>query len=80
MLALAGGGGYFLYSRNKKKKQAIQDAKDLAAVKQTVEEDVTKFGEEITALDTDVQLAGQGGQHIDEWQKALAALDANRPA
>ncbi|MCA2182911.1 hypothetical protein LDL08_42820 [Nonomuraea glycinis] len=75
VLALAGGGGYFLYSRNRKKKQAIQDAKDLAAVKQTVEEDVTKFGEEITALDTDVMLEGEGGQHIDEWQKALDAYE-----
>src|SRR5690606_7246793 len=75
VLALAGGGGYFLYSRNKKKKQAIQDAKDLAAVKQTVEEDVTKFGEEITALDTDVVLAGQGGGHIEEWQQALDSYE-----
>ncbi|MGI5269167.1 hypothetical protein ACQEUU_08460 [Nonomuraea sp. CA-218870] len=75
VLALAGGGGYFLYSRNKKKKQAIQDAKDLAAVKQTVEEDVTKFGEEITALDTDVVLSGEGGKHIDEWQQALDSYE-----
>jgi len=74
-LALVGGGGYFLYSRNKKKKQAAQDAKDLAAVKQTVEEDVTKFGEEITELDTDVTLEGQGGGHIDEWQQALDAYE-----
>ncbi|GAA2320354.1 hypothetical protein GCM10010149_86560 [Nonomuraea roseoviolacea subsp. roseoviolacea] len=74
-LALVGGGGYFLYSKNKKKKQAIQDAKDLAAVKQTVEEDVTKFGEEITALDTDVTLAGQGGSNIQEWQQALDAYE-----
>ncbi|MFI6596349.1 hypothetical protein ACIBHX_08875 [Nonomuraea sp. NPDC050536] len=74
-LVLVGGGGYFLYSRNKKKQQAIQQAKDLAAVKQTVEEDVTKFGEEITTLDTDVQLAGQGGQHITEWQQALDSYE-----
>ncbi|WP_162795651.1 hypothetical protein [Nonomuraea lactucae] len=77
-LALVGGGGYFLYSKNKKKKQAIQDAKDLAAVKQTVEEDVTKFGEEITALDTDVTIAGQGGQHIDEWQQALDSYEKSK--
>ncbi|MEV1002093.1 hypothetical protein [Nonomuraea sp. NPDC050202] len=74
-LALVGGGGYFLYSSNKKKKRAIQEAKDLAAVKQTVEEDVTKLGEEITALDTDVTLAGQGGAHIDEWQTALDSYE-----
>ncbi|MEU4571964.1 hypothetical protein ACBI99_12305 [Nonomuraea sp. ATR24] len=75
VLALAGGGGYFLYSRNRKKKQAIQNAKDLAAVKQTVEEDVTKLGEEIAALDTDVTLAGQGGSHIQEWQQALDSYE-----
>ncbi|GAA1674863.1 hypothetical protein GCM10009733_084870 [Nonomuraea maheshkhaliensis] len=74
-LIVVGGGGYFLYSSNKKKKKAIQDAKDLAAVKQTVEEDVTKLGEEITALDTDVTLAGQGGGHIDEWQTALDSYE-----
>ncbi|MFC4016095.1 hypothetical protein ACFOY2_53415 [Nonomuraea purpurea] len=75
VLVLAGGGGYFLYSSNKKKKQAIQDAKDLAAVKQTVDEDVTKLGEEITALDTDVALAGEGGKHIQEWQTALDSYE-----
>ncbi|MEV4110575.1 hypothetical protein [Nonomuraea sp. NPDC049695] len=74
-LALVGGGGYFLYSSNKKKKRAIQEAKDLAAVKQTVDEDVTKLGEEITALDTDVTLAGQGGTHIEEWQQALDSYE-----
>lgn len=74
-LALVGGGGYFLYSKNQKKKKAEQDAKDLAAVKQTVEEDVTKFGEEITTLDTDVTLAGEGGQHITEWQQALDSYE-----
>src|SRR5690606_39555302 len=39
------------------------------------EEDVTKFGEEITALDTDVVLAGQGGGHIEEWQQALDSYE-----
>ncbi|WP_246064652.1 hypothetical protein [Nonomuraea longispora] len=74
-LVVVGGGGYFLYSSNRRKKKAIQDAKDLAAVKQTVDEDVTKLGEEITALDTDVTLSGESGQHIDEWQTALDAYE-----
>ncbi|MEV6031690.1 hypothetical protein AB0L65_11110 [Nonomuraea sp. NPDC052116] len=74
-LVVVGGGGYFLYSSNRKKKKAIQDAKDLAAVKQTVDEDVTKLGEEITSLDTDVTLAGQGGKHIEEWQQALDSYE-----
>lgn len=75
VVALAGGGGYFLYSKNKKKKRLEQEARDLAMVKGTVEEDVTKFGEEITALDTDVTLAGEGGQHITEWQTALDSYE-----
>ncbi|MGI5283954.1 hypothetical protein ACQEVF_11535 [Nonomuraea polychroma] len=75
VLALVGGGGYFLYSSNKKKKRAIQEAKDLAAVKQTVDEDVTKLGEEITAVDADVTLSGEGGKHIDEWQTALDSYE-----
>ncbi|MGP3955583.1 hypothetical protein ACTWPT_06260 [Nonomuraea sp. 3N208] len=75
VLALAGGGGYFLYSSNRKKKRAIQEAKDLAAVKQTVDEDVTKLGEEITAVDADVTLSGEGGKHIDEWQTALDSYE-----
>ncbi|MFD9940267.1 LPXTG cell wall anchor domain-containing protein [Nonomuraea sp. NPDC059023] len=74
-IALVGGGGYFLYSKNKKKKLAEKQAKELAMVKTTVDEDVTKFGEEITSLDTDVTLAGEGGQHIDEWQHALDSYE-----
>jgi hypothetical protein len=74
-LVLVGGGGYFLYSNKKKKQRAIEDAKQLVAVKQTVEEDVTKLGEEIAALDTDVTLAGQGGSHITEWQQALDSYE-----
>ncbi|WP_157252332.1 hypothetical protein [Nonomuraea typhae] len=75
VVALVGGGGYFLYSKNKKKKLAEKQAKELAMVKSTVDEDVTKFGEEITALDTDVTLAGEGGQHITEWQHALDSYE-----
>ncbi|MFI6811467.1 hypothetical protein ACIBG7_03615 [Nonomuraea sp. NPDC050328] len=77
-LALVGGGGYFLYSRNAKKKRLEQEARDLAAVKTTVEEDVTKFGEEITDLDADVSLQGASGQHIGEWQTALDAYERSK--
>ncbi|MEV4161136.1 hypothetical protein [Nonomuraea dietziae] len=74
-LALVGGGGYFLYSKNKKKKLEARRQAELAAVKTTVEEDVTKFGEEITELDSDVRLAGAGGQNITEWQTALDSYE-----
>jgi hypothetical protein len=75
VIALVGGGGYFLYSRGQKKKLAARQAKELAMVKSTVDEDVTKFGEEITALDTDVMLSGEGGRHIDEWQNAIDSYE-----
>ncbi|WP_185051881.1 hypothetical protein [Thermocatellispora tengchongensis] len=75
VLALAGGGGLLLYSRKKKREREAREAAELAAVKYTVEEDVTKFGEEITALDTDVKLLGEGGGHLDEWQKALDSYE-----
>ncbi|MCG5220768.1 LPXTG cell wall anchor domain-containing protein [Streptosporangium sp. KLBMP 9127] len=75
VLALAGGGGLFLYSRKKKKQREVREAAELAAVKQTVEEDVTMFGEEITSLDTDVKMLGEGGGHLTEWQQALDSYE-----
>ncbi|WP_285773536.1 hypothetical protein [Microtetraspora sp. NBRC 13810] len=75
VLAVVGGTGLFFYSRKKKQQREAREAAELAAVKQTVEEDVTKFGEEITALDTDVKLLGAGGGHLDEWQQALDSYE-----
>ena len=75
VLALAGGGGIFLYSRKKKKEREAREAAELAAVKQTVDEDVTKFGEEITDLDTDVKLLNDGADHQQDWQRALDSYE-----
>ncbi|GII90929.1 LPXTG cell wall anchor domain-containing protein [Sinosporangium siamense] len=75
VLALAGGGGYFLYSRSKNKKQAAIEAEQLSSVKKTVEEDVTKFGEEITELDVEVRLLGAGAEHQADWQHALDSYE-----
>ncbi|RBQ17170.1 hypothetical protein DP939_27245 [Spongiactinospora rosea] len=75
VLLLVGGGGLFLYSRKKRQQREAREAAELAAVKQTVEEDVTKFGEEITALDTDVKMLGEGGGHLNEWQEALDSYE-----
>jgi hypothetical protein len=76
-LVLAGGAGIFFYARSARKKREAREAAELAAVKQTVEEDVTKFGEEITALDLDVKMLGQGGDqaHLDDWQRALDSYE-----
>ncbi|MDF5751274.1 hypothetical protein [Spongiactinospora sp. TRM90649] len=75
VLAAAGGLGLFFYARKKKQQREAREAAELAAVKQTVEEDVTKFGEEITSLDTDVKLLGAGGGHLTEWQQALDSYE-----
>ncbi|MFI0417885.1 hypothetical protein [Spongiactinospora sp. 9N601] len=75
VLLLVGGGGLFLYSRKKRQQREAREAAELASVKQTVEEDVTKFGEEITALDADVKMLGEGGGHLTEWQQALDSYE-----
>ncbi|MEO3808801.1 hypothetical protein ABGB17_07340 [Sphaerisporangium sp. B11E5] len=75
VLALAGGLGIFFYSRKKKRQREAREAAELAAVKQTVEEDVTKFGEEITALDLDVKFADNPAKGQDDWRGALDAYE-----
>ncbi|MFC4057947.1 hypothetical protein ACFOWE_06555 [Planomonospora corallina] len=75
VLALAGGGGLLLYSRKKKKEREAREAAELAAVKQTVDEDITKFGEEITALDMDVKMLADGGDHQEDWTRALNSYE-----
>ncbi|MER7207091.1 hypothetical protein [Streptosporangium sp. NPDC000239] len=75
VLAVAGGLGIFFYSRKKKRQREAREAAELAAVKQTVDEDVTKFGEEITDLDTDVKLLGNGSDHLQDWQRALDSYE-----
>ncbi|MFC4586601.1 hypothetical protein [Sphaerisporangium corydalis] len=75
VLALAGGLGIFFYSRKKRRDREAREAKELAAVKQTVEEDVTKFGEEITALDIDVRVSDNQTQTQSDWQQALDSYE-----
>lgn len=75
VLVAAGGAGLFFYSRKKQREREAREAAELAAVKQTVEEDITKLGEEITELDTEVKLAqGQAGTQED-WKRALDAYE-----
>ncbi|GII82641.1 hypothetical protein Ssi03_06310 [Sphaerisporangium siamense] len=75
VLAVVGGLGIFLISRKKKRDRERREAAELAAVKQTVEEDVTKFGEEITALDLDVKVAGTRAADQDDWRQALDSYE-----
>ncbi|WP_308249703.1 hypothetical protein [Sphaerisporangium fuscum] len=75
VLALAGGLGIFWYSRKKRREREAREAAELAAVKQTVEEDVTKFGEEITTLDLDVKVSDNQAQTQGDWQQALDSYE-----
>lgn len=73
-IAVVGGAGLWMISRRARRKREEREAAELAAVKQTVEEDVTKFGEEITALDMDVKMLPQAETAAD-WQRALDSYE-----
>jgi len=75
VLFLAGGVGLFFYSRKKQRDREAREAAELAAVKQTVEEDITKLGEEITELDTEVKLAASQADTQADWQRALDSYE-----
>ncbi|WP_170990920.1 hypothetical protein [Herbidospora galbida] len=74
VIAVVGGGGIWLISRRNKRRREEKEAADLKAVKQTVEEDVTKFGEEITSLDLDAKMLPAAGTDHD-WQHALDSYE-----
>jgi hypothetical protein len=76
-IAVVGGAGLWVVSRRMKRKREEKEAAELAAVKQTVEEDVTKFGEEITALDVDVKMLPQAETSAD-WQRALDSYERSK--
>ncbi|WP_433499749.1 hypothetical protein ACQP1K_05345 [Sphaerimonospora sp. CA-214678] len=73
-IAVVGGAGLWMIARRNKRRREEREAAELAAVKQTVEEDVTKFGEEITALDMDVKMLPQAETAAD-WQRALDSYE-----
>jgi hypothetical protein len=76
-IAVVGGAGLWVVSRRMKRKREEREAAELAAVKQTVEEDVTKFGEEITALDVDVKMLPQA-ETSGDWQRALDSYERSK--
>ncbi|WP_051426400.1 hypothetical protein [Jiangella gansuensis] len=51
ILAAAGGGGFLLYRRNKRTKERAQ----LEQVRGALEEDITAYGERLSAIDLDVR-------------------------
>ncbi|WP_061299700.1 hypothetical protein [Herbidospora cretacea] len=74
VIAVVGGGGIWLIARRNKRRREEKEAAELKAVKQTVEEDVTKFGEEITSLDLDAKMLPAAGTDHD-WQHALDSYE-----
>ena len=73
--------------RQQQRRQRLEDRKaaDLAAVKRTADEDVTRYGEEVTRLDTvvighDLDDAGRQDYQraLDCYEQAKAAVDAVR--
>ncbi len=73
---VVGGGGYWLYRRSR-----AATAAKVAAVRGTLEEDITAYGELVAGLDTDdPQLAGEGQrdaqQALDAYEKAKSAAAA----
>ena len=78
VVALVGGGAALYGRHTARQREAVQQAEletQLATSKRAADEDVTKFGEELQRLDTDV-----AGHSLDEamqqdYQRALDAYD-----
>lgn len=68
ILAAAGGGGFLLYRRNKLSKERAQ----LEQVRGALEDDITTYGEQLSALDLDVQpTSAVPIEARDEYGRAL---------
>lgn len=84
VLAAAGGGGFLLYRRNKRNRERI----DLDQVRNALDEDITTYGERLSALDLDVQAdsavpieaRNEYGRALDLYENAKLYADrAERP-
>lgn len=67
--------GVGLYMR---KKRQEREARELAELKQAVQEDVIKLGEDITSLDVDVAAAGLQEETHEDYQQALNSYDMSK--
>lgn len=84
ILAAVGGGGFLLYRRNKRTKERAQ----LAEVRTALDEDITAYGEQLSALDLDVRSTStvpvearqEYGRALDLYEEAKTAAErAERP-
>lgn len=88
LLAAIGGGGFLIHRRNLRRKERTQ----LDQVRETLDEDITAYGEELTALDFDVRAApadsatdsgspADYARALDLYESAKTGVDkAERPA
>lgn len=84
ILAAAGGGGFLLYRRNKRAKEVAQ----LNDARTALDEDITAYGEQLSALDLDVRPSSavpveardEYGRALDLYEGAKGTSDrAERP-
>lgn len=85
ILAAAGGGGFLLYRRNKRNKERAQ----LEQVRGALDEDITKYGERLSALDLDlrqdskvpIEARNEYGRALDLYENAKTFADrAEKPS
>jgi hypothetical protein len=80
VIAALAGGGALLVSRSRRKRREQEEARAFAEVRQAAAEDVTRFGEDITGLDLDVDAAGVDDATRRDYAAALDAYDTAKRA
>lgn len=84
ILGAVGGGGFLIYRRNQRAREKVE----LEQVRTALDEDITAYGEQLTALDLDVQDTAavpiearrDYGLALDLYEKAKATADrAEKP-
>jgi hypothetical protein len=79
-LVAAGGGALALASSRSRKRARLRAAANLAEVRPTFEEDVTRLGEDIEALDLDIDAAATTDTMRERYAAALNSYDAAKLA
>jgi hypothetical protein len=77
ILIVAGGIGLFVFARKRKRER---EAKQMAELKESVYEDVTRLGEDISALNLDVLNPSLDPAARDDYQRAMDAYDQSKAA
>lgn len=72
LVIVLGGAAFYGVSRSQRKKR---EARELEEVRHAADEDVTRLGEDITALDLDVARAGMADETRADYQHALDSYD-----